>query len=247
MFWRIVDFVKGRQEKQEKQKSQELFSLEFCKISAIVPPDIEALVQHITRTDIIFKTRAEFKEGEVTPLRIIYHPIEAKGGEEVFATPVKISKKGQLAAQRFLYQASYEGTENAGLKKFFKYLKSIESAQISTLVDYHDRRRHYRLNRVLPVVSKHLKGFKALTRDISSTGLRIACDSGTSVKKGDIISIRLELDDYGTEPLQLNAEICWVADSDPDRMQLGLRFINLTEDEMGVLSCYLEAIRKSSR
>jgi len=200
----------------------------------------------VTSEDLIFKSPLELDEGSETTLEITYFPIKAQKDTptNTVEARVKLLKKGQLAREWFLYKARYVDEKDAELKKFFKYLKQIEATQLEKLVDYHDRREHFRINRVLPVFSKHLREYKCLTKNISSGGIMLACSGG--VKKGDVLSIRLELDDYSQEePLNLEAEVCWIEDSTPHQFLIGLRFLEVGEYERSVLTDYIDSIKKT--
>jgi c-di-GMP-binding flagellar brake protein YcgR len=244
MFWRSTSGDGSDPSGKKSRKTRENFSLEFIKLEAGVPPDHEVVIRQVTDTEIIFKSTASLKEKEKTPLIVIYHPFapgkKIKPVELLFY--VTITEKGQLSDTVALYKASYIDKNEPGLKHFFQYLQQIEVAQLDKLVDYHERRIHYRLNRVLPIYSKHLKGFKGLTRDISSTGVHLSCGGG--VKKGDIISLQMEFDDETMMPLHLRGQVCWVDDSLPPQVRVGIKFLDIEEHEQKMLHKYIEDIRK---
>lgn len=241
MLWRIINVVKGTEGKGKKTK--ESFSLEFCKIDALIPPDERVPVQYVSVEEIIFKSLQDLKEDSQIPFQITYYPLKPpKAPGETIQTSLTLVKKGQLATSKFLYKAQYSVKNDPGLKKFFKYLKEIEDLQLDKKVDYHDRRIHFRINRILPVFSKDIKEFKCLTRNLSTGGAMLACAGG--VKKGDVISMRLELDDYSEDALLLTGEVCWVEDSIPTQIQVGIRFLDVPEHEQKVLHKYIESIKK---
>ena len=243
MLWRIINIVKGKMDEEKGKKSKESFSLEFCKIDALIPPDIESSIQFISSEEIIFKSTSNLEEGGQIDFRISYHPVKPpKASLEVLDTQLKLLKKGQLGTEKFLYKAQYVNKNEPNLKKFFKYLKDIEELQIDKKVDYHDRRVHFRVNRVLPVFSKNLKDYKCLTKNISIGGVMLACSGG--IKRGDVISLRLELDDYSQDPLQLMGEVCWVEDTQPNQIHVGIRFVEISDFETKILNNYIESIRK---
>jgi hypothetical protein len=241
MLERFFGLAKKVDDKKTK-KLPEPFSLEFCKMEARIPPNKDANISYVTKEEIIFKSSAELKEGAATALEITYHPIKSKGSKVKFEAVMKITKKGQLGEKWYLYQAQYTNDNDPGLKRFFAYLKEIESTQLAELVDYHERRAHFRLNRVLPVVSKSFKGYKGLTKDISCGGVQVTCGGG--IKKGDIVQFRLELDDYHADPIQLSGEITWVVDANPAEVRVGIRFVELEDDTLKLLREYIDSISK---
>jgi len=244
MFWRSAKSDQNEQSGKKHQKTRESFSLEFCKLEAGIPPDHEAVIKQVNGREIIFKSTATLKEKEKTPFIVIYHPFEAGkvSQQEELLFYIIIQEKGQLTENVALYRAHYMDRNEEGLKKFFQYMQKIEITQLDKLVDYHDRRIHYRLNRVLPIYSRHLKGYKALTKDISCSGANVTCGGG--VKKGDIISLQLEFDDENMVPLQLRGEICWVDDSSLQQVRAGIRFLDLDKHEHTMIQKYIEDIRK---
>jgi hypothetical protein len=243
MFWRSTSGDKSEEAKKSR-KSRESFSLEFIKLEAGIPPDHEVVIKQVTDLEIIFKSTALLKENEKTPMIVIYYPFgsgkKSKPIELLFY--LMITEKGQLSDTIALYRARYIDRNEAGLKQFFQYLQQIEVAQLDKLVDYHERRIYYRLNRVLPIYSKHIKGFKALTKDISCTGANLTCGGG--VKKGDIISLQMEFDDETMGPLPLRGQVCWVDESTAPQVRVGIKFLNLEEHEHSILNKYIEDIRR---
>jgi hypothetical protein len=227
---------------KKTKKLPEPFSIEFCKMEALIPPNNEANISYVTKEEIIFKSAADLRDGQTFELQISYHPLKAKESTITFATVMKLTKKGQLGEKLYLYQAMYTSDNDPGLKRFFAYLKEIETTQISELVDYHERRAHFRLNRVLPVVSKSFNGYKGLTKDISCGGVQVSCGGG--IRKGDVVQLRLELDDYHADPIQLTGEISWVADSNQAEVRVGIRFIEVDEETQKLLREYISSIRK---
>lgn len=242
MLQRILEIVSGKSDTKKGKKQPQNFSLDFCKIDALIPPNFPVIIQHLTRDNIIFKSEVNLEENGNAKIVINYHPIKQKSIFETFDAEITIINKGQLAEKKYLYKARFSNENTPELRKFYQYLKDVENTQLKELVDYHDRRGYYRLNRILPVVSKNLKGYKALTKDISCGGLQFTCGGG--IKKGDIIPLKLDLDDYHAEPLPLMGEVLWVDESMPGETRVGLRFVELSDDQKKLLYDYIEGIRK---
>jgi c-di-GMP-binding flagellar brake protein YcgR len=242
MLQRILEIVSGKSDAKKGKKQAQCFSLDFCKIDALVPPNSPISIQHITRDDVIFKAGIDLEENRDVTIVINYHPIRKKNIFETFDTRILIVNKGQLAEKKYLYKAKFASENDQSLRKFYQYLKDVESTQLQELVDYHDRRECFRLNRILPVVSKSLKGYKALTKNISCGGLQFTCGGG--IKKGDVISLKLDLDDYHADPISLTGEVQWVDESMPGEARVGLKFIELSNDQKKLLYDYIEGIRK---
>lgn len=250
MLRRILNMVTGKtddtsSDSKKKRKAAEPFSLEFCKVEAKIAPDGDCIIQHITSGELIFKSSRALQEGSQITLQINYFPLK-KGQYEDFESldvALCITQKGEVAPDTYLYKCAYVNSNDAKIKLFFKYLKDIETLQLHQKVDYKDRRAHTRVNRVLPVFSKHLKTHKGLTKNISCGGLMLSCGGG--VKKGDIITFRLELDDYSVDALDITGEICWIDEKDPNQVLIGIRFINLNENEARIIANYVESIIKT--
>lgn len=242
MLQRILEIVSGKSDKKKGKKTPQNFTLDFCKIDALIPPDSPIIINHLTRENIIFKADVNLEENSNATIVINYHPIKKKSIFETFDSEITIINKGQLAEKRFLYKARFVNENTPELRKFYQYLNDVENTQLKELVDYHDRRGYYRLNRILPVVSKNLKGYKALTKDISCGGLQFTCSGG--IKKGDVIPLKLDLDDYHADPISLMGEVQWVDESLPGETRVGLRFVELSDDQKKLLYDYIESIRK---
>ncbi len=242
MLQRILEIVGGKSVTKKEKKPAQCFTLDFCKIDALIPPTDLISIHHITREAVIFKAGVNLEENSNTTIVINYHPIKKKNVFETFDTEITIINKGQLAEKKFLYKARFVNDSGPEIRKFFQYLSDVENTQLKELVDYHDRREYFRLNRILPVVSKSLKGFKALTKNISCGGLQFTCGGG--IKKGDVISLKLDLDDYQADPISLMGEVQWVDESLPGETRVGLRFVELSDDQRKLLFEYIEGIRK---
>jgi len=242
MLQRILEIVSGKSDTRKGKKQPQNFSLDFCKIDALIPPDSPIVISHLTRENIIFKADVNLKEDNNTTIIINYHPIKKKSIFETFDAEINIINKGQLAEKKYLYKARFVNDNSQDIRKFYQYLKDVESTQLKELVDYHDRREYYRLNRILPLVSKSLTGYKALTKNLSCGGLQFTCGGG--IKKGDVIQLKLDLDDYHADPIPLKGEVLWVDESMPGETRVGLRFLELEDEQKKMLYDYIEGVRK---
>lgn len=102
-------------------------------------------------------------------------------------------------------------------------------------------RKATRFTRSMRVLSKELKGFKATSRDISVTGVRLEADA--PLPPGSFISMQIDLDDARSSSLNLEGEVKWcVPKSDVPSALLGVEFEEPDSHTQSVLANFLQTL-----
>lgn len=251
MRWQVIDIIKRAVtgEKEEEETKQEYlkkigFSLEHARIDALIPPDKDAEIEYVSNDKIIFKSMADVLPGESTMLQITCFDARCGSKQTIIDITLKIKERGKLNDKRFIYISGYTVKNDPKVLELFGYLSNTDNQAKQAEEDYSERRKHYRLKRALPIVSKNIDGYKALTANISTGGVMLDGGAARDIKKGDVINLRLELDDSTSEPMFLKAEVCWVTAGGKSKMNMGVEFIDLSETERKLIANYIEGIRK---
>ncbi|MHC9543125.1 MAG: PilZ domain-containing protein [Vulcanimicrobiota bacterium] len=252
MRWSILDIRNQKKNVQEDERSSrkapELFQPDLCRMKTLIQSDKEVAVYYLSTEEIAFKTDVVLQVGQKTPLTINYHRWKPIDAHEKVDSVVTITATGKAQGGAFLYKGQFRPDNGFAMKTFFDYLRQISSGitDDDREQDSENRRRSIRLDRVLPIMSKEIEGFKALTENISLGGAMLLC-SGGRISRGDIINLRLDLDEYEALPLQFKAEVCWVVPDESNKMKVGVEFLDLDETKKERLTKYIENVQKLSR
>ena len=106
---------------------------------------------------------------------------------------------------------------------------------------WEEKRGEIRAGKVLGVMSRDIPGFKTVSHDVSSRGVRIVSEKELPV--GRPIQFRLDLDDHRIEPLELVGDILWCQAKDPKGYWLGVKFTRISEKQQEILDKFLEEAR----
>lgn len=100
-------------------------------------------------------------------------------------------------------------------------------------------RRHPRLARIFRVRSQALPNFRATTRDVSETGICVACEG--PLEPGATLELTLDLDTVNAPSLRCRAWVVWCRPAGGPRAWLvGFRFTELSPHGLVVLRAFLE-------
>lgn len=252
MRWSIIDTGNQKQNVREDERSSreamELFQPDLCRMKTVIQYDKEVTVYFLSTEEVAFKTDVVLEVGQETPLAITYYRLKPIEVNEKVDSAVKITATGKAQGGTFLYKGQFKSDNDSAMETFFDYLRQISSGipVDDREQDSENRRRSLRLDRVLPIMSKEIEGFKALTENISLGGVMLLC-SGGKINRGDIINLRLDLDEYEALPLQFKAEVCWVVPGKSNKMKVGVEFLDLDETKRERLTQYIENVQKLSR
>lgn len=252
MRWSILDIRNQRNIAQEGNSSSrqapELFQPDLCRMKTSIQCDKEVAIYYLSTEEAAFKADVVLKVGQVIPLTISYHRWKPEDLYEKVNSSLIITATGKAEGGMFLYKGRFNCYNDPALEMFFDYLRQISGGTAGDDSEQRsdNRRRFLRLDRVLPIMSKEIEGFKALTENISLGGVMLICSNGR-ISRGDIINLRLDLDEYEALPLQFKAEVCWVIPEESNKMKVGVEFLDLDETKKERLTQYIESVHKLSR
>lgn len=251
MRWQLVDVTKGGSEMPGSRKESflEVYSLDLCETEGFISPETSISIYYISSEELAFKSRSSLLLGEEYPLEISYCQKKHKGQPDRVQTRILVVAEGKAPEGYWLYKAEFSRSAGPEIQHFFKFLKNLveeTAAADQKAQDEADRRRGMRILRALSVLSKDLSGFKVITTNISEGGIMFIM-SGGDINKGDMIRLRLELDDYLSDPMYVKAEVCWVDASDPENLKVGVEFRELNESQQKVISNYITDVTEREK
>jgi hypothetical protein len=138
-------------------------------------------------------------------------------------------------AQQKLYSGFVEQPADAN-----KFLSSVLD------LPFENRRITPRIDKMLRVLSPHIPGYAAMTRNVSSTGLCLVL--GEAFPIGTLVELEMDLDASGTEPLKLRVETRWSAPDSTNGKQhlVGGKFLSITPAQRRALNHFLEGLISGS-
>lgn len=101
-----------------------------------------------------------------------------------------------------------------------------------------ERRREFRLEISLPVISEEIAGKKAKTEDISLNGARILMDGPLTV--GDHIGVKIHFNDVTVSTLDLRGQVQWCAPTRKGKYHCGIRFFMIEKAEKVKIKRFIE-------
>lgn len=101
-----------------------------------------------------------------------------------------------------------------------------------------EQRRGVRAQRTFQVFSKQLQGFKALSSDISATGIRLVVTEELQV--GSHLELMLNFDDYNFPSVKLVAEVVWCRARDTGSYFAGMRFVEMSDHDRQIAESYID-------
>ncbi|MGE0490638.1 MAG: PilZ domain-containing protein [Vulcanimicrobiota bacterium] len=125
--------------------------------------------------------------------------------------------------------------------------KAVETEGAAQEENFEERRKAYRLNKVLGATIEH-RGEVTQTRlfviDISTSGFRATSHIPLPEQEELKVSVALSKEE---EPLEARARIVWQKELTVSGMfQLGAEFVDLPEDQLGRLEGFIEREKNST-
>ncbi|HEY4002828.1 MAG TPA: PilZ domain-containing protein [Candidatus Xenobia bacterium] len=116
-------------------------------------------------------------------------------------------------------------------------------AETARPVTVAELRRGRRANRFFQVVSKDLQRFKALCSDISHSGMRLVAQETLEV--GRELELDLDFDDFRFPKVRFRCEVVWCRPRDDKSWWVGLRFLDVEEEERRLIETYIGLVDRS--
>lgn len=103
---------------------------------------------------------------------------------------------------------------------------------------WEEKRSRVRLNRVLGAMSQQVAGFKCVTHDIHSEGLRLQVDQ--PLAEGSTIKIRFELEDHRLPAFDVQGVVKWCLPSPKKGHWVGVLFTQITDQQKEHVDKFVE-------
>lgn len=139
-----------------------------------------------------------------------------------------------------LYWASLpEGSELAAvLQPLIPKEAEIANAGGELPPSWEEKRGRVRLNRVLGAMSPQVAGFKCVTHDIHSEGLRLQVDQ--PLAEGSTIKVRFELEDHRLPAFDVQGVVKWCLPSPKKGHWAGILFTQITDEQKAQVDKFVE-------
>lgn len=105
-----------------------------------------------------------------------------------------------------------------------------------------EERRAPRVPRVFQVMSKDLRTFKAVSLDLSATGMRL--DAQEELPVGKDLELDMDFDDFRFPRVKAQAEVVWCRPVDHGRWHVGVRFTSVSPHARMVMDAFLKFLEK---
>lgn len=202
-------------------------------------------------------------EGNLTGYRegrLELHSVNSYGVNQSFRLAVALSVDGRkveeafrihLVASRLLadgrtiqYDAVFQGDAERQAMRLGDLWQARQGPR-SPLGQPHagaEMRARPRLGRVFRVRSQGFQNFRATTRDVSETGICVACEG--PVEPGRELDLTLDLDTVNAPSLRCRALVVWCRpEGGPRTWLVGFHFTDLSPHGLLVLRAFLEHVR----
>lgn len=103
---------------------------------------------------------------------------------------------------------------------------------------WEEKRSRVRLNRVLGAMSPQVAGFRCVTHDIHSEGLRLQVDQ--PLAEGSTIKVRFELEDHRLPAFDVQGIVKWCAPSPKKGHWAGVFFTQITDTQREQIDKFVE-------
>jgi hypothetical protein len=100
-------------------------------------------------------------------------------------------------------------------------------------------RRSPRINSAFQVMSRDLPGFKAISTNISMTGIQLGVRE--EVKKGKKVQMKLDFDDFRFKEIDCEGEVMWCRPGEKDWL-IGISFTVLSEGARETIQSYIKYV-----
>ena len=139
-----------------------------------------------------------------------------------------------------LYWASLpEGSELAAvLQPLIPKEAEIANAGGELPPSWEEKRGRVRLNRVLGAMSPQVAGFKCVTHDIHSEGLRLQVDQ--PLAEGSTVKVRFELEDHRLPAFDVQGVVKWCLPSPKKGHWAGILFTQITDEQKAQVDKFVE-------
>lgn len=137
----------------------------------------------------------------------------------------------QAFPDKKLYWASLTGESelNELLKPLIPKEAEMAAAGGELPPTWEEKRGQVRLQRVLGAMSPQVAGFKCVTHDINSQGLRLQLDK--PLEAGAAIKVRFELEDHRLQPFDVQGKIIWCQENPLKGYWAGVLFSEITDKQ----------------
>ncbi len=107
---------------------------------------------------------------------------------------------------------------------------------------YEEKRKKARLNRVLGAMSPQVEGFRCVTHDINSDGLRLQLVK--PIEADSTMKVRFELEDHRLPPFDVQARVRW-CQPNPHKggFWAGLEFATITAEQQAQIDKFVEEVQ----
>lgn len=206
-------------------------------VQAPVLPDIDVLLTEVASDRVTLQSRRTY------PLATwLYVNVTSPSIENVRSTGLEICLEEVRKVGRTTL--AYRGRLRNTTPQLTEWLQQVRDqgpptvANAEAYVSLHlDQRLEPRSRRQFQVMSPDIPGYKAITSDVSRSGLRLQVPEALAA--GARLRLTLRFDDFAYEDVSVTAEVLWTTARTNDHLA-GVRFIDLTDAARDTIGAYLD-------
>lgn len=107
---------------------------------------------------------------------------------------------------------------------------------------YEEKRKKLRLQRVIGVMSPHVEGFRCITHDFHSDGMRLQLQK--PLTEGANLKLRFELEDHRMPPFDVQARVQWCQENPyKGGFWAGLEFTNISSEQQAMIDKFVAEVQ----
>jgi hypothetical protein len=151
--------------------------------------------------------------------------------------------KETMVNQRLEYMGRMQGVPPMVDKVLTDQFPAPQDAAASGTGNPREGRRSPRIQTAFQVMSRQLPGYKAISTNISMTGIQL--DVREEVKIGTRIQMKLDFDDFRFHEVNCEGEVKWCRPGEERDWLIGIAFVTLSEQSKDTVKRYIQMVAGS--
>ncbi|NDD30493.1 MAG: PilZ domain-containing protein [Proteobacteria bacterium] len=200
-------------------------------------PEVDVLLTDVSEDTVTLQTR------RTLPLGVwLYMNVTSAAIENVRSTGIKVRLDETRKAGRSVN--AYRGHLKNVTPTLLEWLCQIRDQGLPNAQNaphyvyvHLDQRLERRSYRQFQVMSPDIPDYKAITTDVSRTGIRLQLSSELQV--GSVVRLKLVFDDFNFDDVEVRGEVLWTMARERETWWAGIRFIDPSPHAREALDGYI--------
>ncbi len=201
---------------------------------------VDLLLTRVAADQLVFLSRRRY------PMQTrLFLNTTSSGLERPRPTGMEVTLVRARAASGGLQE--YSGRVQGGTPGRLQWLEEVRDQGTLTVANrahyvflHLDQRCEQRSHHSFQVISPDLVDYKALTSDISASGLRLQTSTPRDVH--ETMRLTLNLDQDGFTSIKVMGEVVWCTQRDTASWWVGIQFVDLTAADIKALRAYIDFV-----